>query len=375
MASPKPFDGKLKPFLGEPKCEIKERVIKGQRLPNIVVTKKGTVLATWGWGSVQAVRSEDGGETWGKPIKFCKGLNSGGTIVDEGTGDILAFSEANHPPAPKTAYRSKDDGKTWEVIDMEIKPDKNGYELDMCMNEHGITLTRGKHAGRLIKPARTYAGRNSSKLYPKHYTSALYSDDGGKTWVPSDPFPEFGTGEATLAELSDGTIYYNSRRHWAPEGKNPRRRWHGWSKDGGQTWKDVEMVEVLPDGPQHSNYGLMGGLTRLPVKGMDILVFSNIDPPQDAKGNKAAGRHHGTMWASFDGGKTWPVKRLLQEGGFAYSSVYAGRPGTPSEGWIYVGYEVGKQGLDVARFNLSWLIDVGEGKAVLTGDGKIPIKL
>jgi hypothetical protein len=27
-----------------------------------------------------------------------------------------------------------------------------------------------------------------------------------------------GTEEATVAELADGRIYYNSQRHWAPKG-------------------------------------------------------------------------------------------------------------------------------------------------------------
>ncbi|MGZ0172220.1 MAG: exo-alpha-sialidase, partial [Planctomycetales bacterium] len=79
-------------------------------------------------------------------------------------------------------------------------------------------------------------------------------------------------------------------------------------------------------------------------------------------------RERGTVWASFDGGKTWPVKRLVYEGPSAYSSLTAGRPGTESEGWIYLHFEGGpKGGSQVARFNLSWLAG-GE----LTGDGDLP---
>ena len=44
----------------------------------------------------------------------------------------------------------------------------------------------------------------------------------------------------------------------------------------------------------------------------------------------------------------------------------AGRPGTPSEGWIYLLYE-GAGGGRIARFNLAWLL---EGEA--TGDGEAP---
>ena len=104
----------------------------------------------------------------------------------------------------------------------------------------------------------------------------------------------------------------------------------------------------------------MGGLVRLPVKDRDILLYSNCDSP--------GGRNRGTVWASFDGGKTWPLKRRVFDGRFAYSSITAGRPKTKSEGWIYIHFEGGpKGGSTVARFNLSWLL---EGEK--TGDGKLP---
>jgi sialidase-1 len=115
---------------------------------------------------------------------------------------------------------------------------------------------------------------------------------------------------------------------------------------------------VLPDGDQHRDYGLMAGLVRLPVEGRNILIFSNIESSE--------GRRGGTVWASLDGGKTWSVKRMIDEGPFAYSSLAAGRPNTPSEGWIYLQYE-GRGGGRIARFNLAWLL---EGRP--TGEGEIP---
>ena len=349
-----PTEGTLKPFLGESRLDIKQ-VHKGGRFPNIVVALDGTVLNIW--NGVKVRRSEDAGETWGPGILIGKGFMGGGVIVNETNGEILTFVEERHPVAPWEVYRSQDNGKTWAKMEVEVKPDKNGNVPSMHMNEHGITLRHGKYAGRLIRPTRDYAGRNDRSLWPKHYTNAMYSDDGGKTWQTSDPFPAFGTGEATLAELSDGRIYYNSRRHWAPEGVNPLRRWTAWSEDGGHTWKDVSICEILPDGSQNRSYGCMGGLVRLPVRDRDILIFSNIESLE--------GRHHGTVWASFDGGKSWPVKRLVDEGAFGYSSLAAGRPGTKSEGWIYLNFESG--GSKVARFNLSWVL---EGKK--TGDGEVP---
>jgi len=350
-----PVEGALESFLGEPKLNI-QQVHKGGRFPNIVVAVDGSVLALW--GGVKVRRSEDGGETWGPEIMVGKGFMGGGAIVNETNGDVLAFVEKNHPPAPLTLYRSKDHGKTWSPMETVIEPDANGNVPSMHMNEAGITLRHGKHAGRLIRAARHYAGKNDRSLWPKHYTTAIYSDDGGKTWKTSKPFADMGTGEATLAELSDGRLYYNSRAHWYKNDKEPPlRRRCAWSADGGETWTHWRIVHVLPDGPQNTNYGCMGGLVRLPIQDKDILIYSNCDSP--------GGRKRGTVWASFDGGKTWPLKRLVYEGGFAYSSLSAGRPKTKSEGWIYLHFESG--GSRVARFNLSWVL-----KGEKTGDGNLP---
>ncbi len=359
MAAEEPVEGPIGAFLGEPKFEM-QQLFADERLPNVVVATDGTVLASWGWGRVRVRRSDDGGTSWGSEILLGNGLNAGGFTVDENTGHVLAFLEEKHPPAPLAVLRSTDHGKTWQAQETVIRPDSNGNVPSMCMNEHGITLRRGEYKGRLLRPSRWYAGKNERARWPQHYTNAIYSDDGGKTWHSSDPFPAMGTGEATVAELSDGRIYYNSRRHWAEPGANPRRRWTAFSDDGGATWKDLAICQTLPDGDQVRDYGLMAGLARLPVDGRDILIFSNIESP--------SGRHHGTVWASFDGGQTWPIKRLVYEGAFAYSSLTAGRPGTPSEGWIYLQFEGGpKGGSTVARFNLSWLLG-GEK----TGDGSIP---
>ena len=355
-----PLEGELSAFLKEPDLQL-QQIFAKERFPNIVVTLKGTVLATWGNSQVLARRSEDGGLTWGDEIVIAKpGFQGGGTTVDEKTGDILAFVEEGHPPAPLTIYRSQDDGKTWKAEKPSIQPDSKGNAPSMHMNEHGITLRHGKHAGRLVRASRFYAGKNDRSKWPEHYTNAIYSDDRGKTWQTSEPFPENGTGEATIAELSDGRLYYNSRVHWQERPKNTRRR-HAYSDDGGQTWKDWAVVDILPDGHQHRSYGCMGGLVRLPVAGQDILIFSNIDTSE-------AKRERGTVWASFDGGKTWPIKRLVFEGPSGYSSLTAGRPGTASEGWVYLNFEGGpKGGSTVARFNLAWLLG---GEA--TGDGRVP---
>jgi sialidase-1 len=364
-AAEKPLEGPIGAFLDEPRLEV-QPLFKEIRHPNIVVTLKGTILATLGDKKLLARRSEDGGKTWGEEFTIAEpAFQGGGLTVDETTGDILAFTEAKHPPAPLTVYRSQDDGKTWQKTDVTIHPDTRGNVPSMHMNEHGITLRHGKHAGRLIRAARHYGKANYPKEHwPTHYTTAIYSDDHGKTWKTSKPFSEMGTGEAGIAESSDGRLYYNSRAHWSAQ-KPPLRRREAWSVDGGETWTGWRIVDILPDGPQDTNYGCFAGLVRLPIAGQDILLYSNCDSPAERK--------RGTIWVSFDGGKTWPLKRLVWEDSFQYSSLSAGRPGTPSEGWIYLHFEGQLPQTHVARLNLSWLM-VGEP----TGDGvvhKMPLAL
>jgi sialidase-1 len=337
-----------------------QKIFDNERLPNVVTATDGTIIAVWGWNNVRVRRSEDGGKTWEPEISIGPGLNSGGAIVDETNGDILVFTEDTHPPAPLHMFRSKDHGKTWVEEEITIHPDSKGNVPSMCMNERGMTLQRGKYAGRLIRPSRVYAGGNGTEYWHLHYTNAIYSDDGGKTWQASEPFPVYGTGEAAIEELADGTLYYNSRRHKSTDGQSPRWRYTALSNDGGHTWENATISDVLPDGNQHSDYGLMAGLVRLPVKGHDILIFSNIDVPKQENDEdlpfetRWAERVKGTVWASFDGGKTWPVKRLVEEGNFAYSSLTAGRAGTPSEGMIYLLFET-RGGARMARFNLDWI--------------------
>ncbi len=353
-------EGALKPFTGEPRLHL-QQVFEGQRFPNIAVATDGSILATWGSDGVRVRRSVDGGKTWSAPVVVQgSGIQGGGVTVDEVSGDILMFIEDQHPPAPISIYRSLDHGQSWQKQDTKILPNSLGHVPSMHMNDHGSTLKFGDFAGRLIRPTRWYAAGNRREEWPNHYTNAMFSDDRGRTWQASEPFPEQGTGEACIVELSNGTLYYNSRIHWDKAERNTRRRC-AYSRDGGKTWTDWRVVDVLPDGHQHRSYGCMGGLTRLPVKGRDILLFSNLDTPN-------ATREHITVWLSPDGGKTWPIKRQVYHGPSAYSSMNVGRHGTTSEGNIYLMFEGGPGGgAQIARFNLTWVL---QGQP--TGDGEIP---
>ena len=120
-------------------------------------------------------------------------MHGGGVTVDDISCDILVFMHPEHPPkdrlyAARTMYRSTDDGLTWQKEEASFSEDVRGNIPSLHFHEHSITLHRGKHAGRLLRPARVYIPQGG-------YNTAIFSDDHGKTWQNSQPFPLDGTGE------------------------------------------------------------------------------------------------------------------------------------------------------------------------------------
>jgi sialidase-1 len=79
------------------------------------------------------------------------------------------------------------------------------------------------------------------------------------------------------------------------------------STDGGETWSPLAIDAALVEP------GCQGSIIRHsdPLDGEDsILLFAN--PASQAR------RESGTVRASFDEGKTWPVAKVIEPGNFAY---------------------------------------------------------
>lgn len=353
----------LAEFLGEPLLVPMQKVWeKRGGWGGILTAKDGTVIAFQSPGGGNCRRSRDGGRTWDANVLIAPEAKNGRGLVDETTGAVLYAN-----PGAGWLYRSRDHGANWQRESTQARADGfgniPGKDIGVVAMQCGITLAFGKHRGRLIMPARVAGPKDSNAVEwrPYHYSSALYSDDGGATWRTSQPFPVLGTGEAALAELSDGTILYNSREHMTRG-----NRFMAHSDDGGDLWLGAYRSADLPDGVRGTSYGCLGGMVRLPVAGHDILLYSNLDSdagrmPAQTGGSTRDGSEKVTVWASFDGGRTWPVKRLVHDGPGAYSTLAVGRTGTPSQGKIYLLFEGGPKAWDeavqVAAFNLSWVLN------------------
>ena len=79
-------------------------------------------------------------------------------------------------------------------------------------------------------------------------------------------------------------------------------------------------------------------------EGREILLFSNPADPHF--------RVRGTVRASFDDGKTWPVSRLIEPGEFGYSCMSQLPDG--QIGILYEGRDISQR---FVKFPLEWLLE------------------
>ena len=336
-----------------------QTLYKNTRMP-IIIASDGIVYAFADGGSLLR-KSSDNGKTWTPVKEIVPGEKLRGNIIlNENTGELLILSPSIEKPC---VYRSSDKGETWKKQSIGIKPNAMGHgtfgkaPINIISMEPGITLKYGEHKGRLIIAGRIQPpnGDNAQEYWMYNYNTSIYSDDNGKTWQVSDAIMT-GTGEGAVAELSDGSVYYNSRSHMSVDHK----RRIAWSFDGGNRYVDWQVSDELYEigepfyfkyGSKPS-YGCKAGLVRFPDGIVDVdnvLLYSAPDW-------KGGWRYQMTVWASFNGTSTWPVKRLIDADFSAYSSLAVGKDGT-----IYLLYEGGEEKLydeiNVAVFNLPWLLD------------------
>ena len=344
------------------------------RIPGIVVTPKGTVLAysearrnsssDWGEIEIHLRRSTDGGKTWleaqqiahhgtrleGNPHKKKNGgekeqtVNNPVAIVDRDTGAIEFLYCINY--ARCYAMRSTDDGLTWSTpadVTAAFEPFRKHYDWRVIATGpgHGIQLK----SGRLVVPIWLAYGKEGD--HAPSAAATIYSDDHGKTWLAGDlAVPnnsQFGNpNETMLAELSDERVMLVTRSVSKPNRKIITLSQNGvtdWSKPTfhDQLWEPICMASIAAH----------------PAK-PGMLIYSNPHTLARDKDGKEVPAGRGKrenlcIKLSHDDGKSWTVNKVLDGGKAAYSDL-----AVLPEGTVLCLYEADTH-IVCARFNLDWV--------------------
>ena len=337
------------------------------REQNIVVTNSGKILAIcqgrnaskWSDRSGQDLvmkSSSDNGKTWedGKLIAThgLKSMCPNAAVYDGETNQIhvlynlFMWDYTNKPDdvvgelkdnySKQYVITSNDEGDTWsEPRDISDMVKTDGAVMVVGSGE-GIQLKHGSKKGRLL-----IAGGDFNK---GKKVLCYYSDDHGKTWERSETIPWIGdmswASESKLAELPDGTLVLNSRTFVKNEVKQ-RLRTRSFSQDGGSTWSLLENDTALET---VSCNGSLIAVEHPKGEQNTILLCSVPVGPR---------RTHGTIYTSFDGGKTWPVKNCIVPTEFAYSSLME-----LPDGKIGLFYEArGHRDINLVRLDIAELLD------------------
>lgn len=212
---------------------------------------------------------------------------------------------------------SDDHGLTWSPrreITSEVKRPSWGWYATGPV--HAIQIERGPHRGRLVVPADHRlgeAGRDAGALGAQ----LLLSDDHGQSWKLGAVDDSYDDGleanETTVVELSDGTLYVNTRdQHGSAAGT----RGEAWSRDGGETFqtRNPDWVAFQPASATLDPPVVQCSLTRVSES---RLVFCG----PDESGPSGKGRSDLRLRYSTDQAASWSDGPLLYEGPAAYSDL------------------------------------------------------
>lgn len=178
------------------------------------------------WLGNWVCRSEDGGKSWGKPVRTSSTAPHGPIQLRDGRLLYIGNGIWNGSPA-LIAEQSLDDGLSWQVI--------NSFKTEdgtiAGIGEPHVVETK---SGKIIAMFRNEPKNNEKYLLQSE------SYDGGKTWTTLHKTPIWGY-PPHLIELKNGWILvvYGHRRE--PYGERACI-----SKDEGKTW-DIENEIILAE--------------------------------------------------------------------------------------------------------------------------------
>lgn len=322
------------------------------RIPGIVTTKKGTLLAVYdnrykGTVDLQAdvdvglSRSTDGGQTW-ENMKVIMDMGTYGNKPqnENGIGDpTIMYDPVNDVVWVAALWAHGQAGKrTWFASGKGLEPEQTGQFVLVKSEDDGVTWSEPINITKQVKdpswnlffqgPGMGITMRNGTLVFPAQfkdqngspYSTIIYSKDKGQTWTTGTG-AKSNTTEAQVVELDNGALMLNMRDN------RGAFRSISTTNDMGKTWNEHPTSRKALIDPV-----CMGSIIRATSKKdgakKSILLFSNP--------NTSNGRHNMGIKYSTDEGQTWSDGYIYDERPcFGYSCLTMIDPETV--GVIYEG--------------------------------------
>lgn len=188
------------------------------------------------------------------------------------------------------ALRSEDDGLTWsKPVEITATVKRADWTWYATGPGAGIRLERGSRAGRLVVPC----DHIEAALPHRYFSHVIFSDDHGVSWQLGGRTPVDQVNECEVAELADGRLMLNMRNYDATR----RLRQVALSDDGGVTWRDQRHDPALPEPICQASFRRLSW----PTDGRPgVLLFAN---PADSKARRKlvvrASLDDGATWPRF----------------------------------------------------------------------------
>lgn len=181
--------------------------------------------------------SEDGGNTWGETVRVPVSAPHGPIRLSDGSLFYMGtamYTDAI-PKGTNAAYKSYDDGKTWEKVGVpEEMVCANGYAFE---EPHAIELP----SGRILAVFRAEHWVEGDWDQPFTVVTT-YSDDGGKTWSTMKHTGICGAPPHLMMH-SSGALICSVGRRCDPFGERAYV-----SYDCGETWEDEYILSYSDNG-------------------------------------------------------------------------------------------------------------------------------
>ena len=180
--------------------------------------------------------SYDNGFTWGEPNRCEIASFHGPMMLNDGSVLYLGKDiDGKETGGTNRAYRSTNDGKTWEYVS-DI-PLAEGITYLNLVDPHGVQLPNG----RIICHIR-YQNSQNPELYGRFSVFQTISDNNGKTWTIPEPLGVIGSPPHLIRHSSGALISVYGRRD-KPYGESAMV-----SLDDGETWiKEIILRDDTKD--------------------------------------------------------------------------------------------------------------------------------